>query len=88
MTLPNEAVIVEVIDTALYTYLRVITAHGDDDWLAAAKGNFTPDSRIRYSNGVRMTDFYSKSLQRRFASIRFVGNVISEPVTANTQNSP
>jgi len=86
--LPNEAVIAEVIDTALYTYLRVITAQGDEEWLAAAKGSFTPDSRIRYSNGVRMTDFYSKTLQRRFASIRFVGNVITEPVTANTQNSP
>ena len=86
--LPNVAVIAEVIDTALYTYLRVITAQGDEEWLAAAKGGFTPDSRIRYSDGVRMTDFYSKILQRRFASIRFVGNVIAQPVTANSQNSP
>ncbi len=88
VTLPNEAVIAEVIDSALYTFLRVISAQGNEEWLAAAKGSFTPDSRIRYSNGVRMTDFYSKTLQRRFAAIRFVGNVVAEPVTANTQNSP
>ncbi len=88
VALPNEAVIAEVIDTTLYTYLRIITAQGDEEWLAAAKGNFSPGSRIRYSNGVRMSDFYSKTLQRRFAAIRFVGNVVAEPVTANTQNSP
>ncbi len=88
VALPNEAVVAEVIDTALYTYLRVIMATGGEEWLAAAKGNFSPDNRIRYSNGVSMRDFYSKTLQRRFAVIRFVGNVITEPVTANTQNSP
>lgn len=88
VALPNEATITEVIDTALYTYLRVITAQGDEEWLAAAKGTFSSGSRIRYSDGVRMSDFYSKTLQRRFAAIRFVGNVIAEPVTANTQSSP
>jgi Kelch motif len=88
VTLPNEAVVAEVIDTALYTYLRVVTAQGNEEWLAAARGNFTPDSRIRYSNGVRMTDFYSKALQRRFAVIRFVGNVSIEVVTENNQSSP
>ena len=88
VALPNEAVVAEVIDAALYTYLRVINTQGNEEWLAAAKGSFTPDSRIRYSNGVRMSDFYSKTLQRRFAVIRFVGNVVTEPVTANTQSSP
>lgn len=88
VALPNEAVVAEVIDTALYTYLRVIIAPGEEEWLAAAKGNFFPDNRIRYSNGVYMRNFYSKTLQRRFSAIRFVGNVIIAPVTANTQNSP
>ncbi len=72
--LPNEGVIAEVIDTAMYTYLRVTSPDGEE-WLAAAKGGYAVNARIRYSDGVQMTDFYSKTLQRRFAAIRFVGRV-------------
>lgn len=74
ISLPNEGVIAEVIDTAMYTYLRVTSPDGEE-WLAAAKGGYTVNTRIRYSDGVHMTDFYSKTLQRRFAAIRFVGRV-------------
>lgn len=90
VALANEAVIAEVIDTTLYAYLRVVTVQGSEEWLAAARADFTPGRHIRYSDGVRMTDFYSKTLQRRFESIRFVGNVemIVAPSTESIQSSP
>ena len=74
ISLPNESVIAEVIDTAMYSYLRVDSPNGEE-WLAAAKGGYTVNARIRYSDGVQIANFYSKTLQRRFAAIRFVGRV-------------
>lgn len=74
VTLPREGAIAEVIDTAMYTYLRVAIPDGEE-WLAVARGEFAAGARIRYSEGVLMRNFHSKALRRHFPVIRFAGRV-------------
>lgn len=69
--LPNEGVIEEIIHTGSYSYIRVRDgAHAQ--WIAAPRTDYAVDERIRYSRGVAMTNFRSRTLDREFASILFV----------------
>ena len=74
LPLPNEGVVQESIDAGQYSYLRIASNNGEE-WIATARGTFANKGRIRYSQGVMMENFYSKSLQRRFTLIRFVSGV-------------
>jgi hypothetical protein len=78
--LPNEGVVLQALEGGTYIYLEVDTGAGRE-WLAAAHTDLVASDRIRYSDGIWMQDFFSKYLQRRFAAIRFVGNLekISAP---------
>ena len=62
---------VDVVQTDAYSYLKVRTATGME-WLAGPRLEVHVNDRVRYSRGVEMGDFYSKQLQRRFDTIRFV----------------
>jgi len=72
--LPNEGVVLQALDGGTYIYLEVDTGAGRE-WLAAANLDLKAGDRVRYSDGIWMEDFFSKYLQRRFAAIRFVGNL-------------
>ena len=77
INLPNSGAVLESIATDGYTYLRVST-NGKEVWLAAPKMKVSPNNKIRYSEGVYMSNFYSKTLDRRFSAILFVGTVVLE----------
>jgi N-acetylneuraminic acid mutarotase len=72
--LPNEGVIKQVLHTEMYSYLQVLS-QGKMVWLAGPKTDLSINSRIRYSKGVYMTNFYSKELQRPFPAVTFVGRI-------------
>ncbi len=72
--LPNSGRVLERIVTDGYTYMRVFTG-GKEIWLAAPKVNVSLNAKIRFSEGVYMSNFRSKSLNRNFAAILFVGAV-------------
>lgn len=72
---PNSGKVLEVIDTAMYTYLQV---SGNDGpvWIAATKTSIAKGTTINYPDGVVMSNFYSKSLNRTFDKIIFLDKVV------------
>lgn len=72
---PNSGKVLEVIDTAMYTYLQV-TGDKGPVWIAASKTNIAKGTTISYSNGAVMSNFHSKSLNRTFDKIIFVDKVV------------
>lgn len=66
------AEVLETMDAGNYTYVRVKTASGDL-WAAGPKTAVKVGETISFDRGVPMTNFSSKSLNRTFDSIDFVG---------------
>jgi hypothetical protein len=73
--LPNEGVVKQVLHAEMYSYVQIRTAEDRVTWLAGPKTELPIDSRIRYSKGVRMNNFYSKELQRPFPEVTFVSQI-------------
>ncbi len=71
--LPHEGTVLSALPAGTYTYLEVASGDGRE-WLAAASA-VAVGARIRYSEGIMMRDFHSKTLGRRFALVRFVGKL-------------
>jgi hypothetical protein len=71
----NGGKVLETIPARQYSYIHVSTADGDE-WIAASRGDYKTGQQIRYSKGIMMTNFYSKTLDRTFESIRFVSRVV------------
>lgn len=61
----------EAIPAAGYIYLHVTGTEGDE-WLAAPATDLKPGAKINWNDGMVMRDFTSKTLNRTFATIRFV----------------
>ena len=73
--LVNSGKVLEVIDSPMYTYLQV-TTDKDPLWLAAYKtAGLAKGATVKYSNGIAMPKFHSKSLNRTFDMIIFVDTV-------------
>ena len=72
---PNSGKVLEVIDTAMYTYLQV-TGDNGPVWIAASKTSIAKGATVSYSNGPVMSNFHSKTLNRTFDSIIFVDKVV------------
>lgn len=72
--LVNNGTVLEVIETDTYTYLQVTTEKGPL-WLAAYKMQLAKGATVKYSNGVAMSRFHSKSLNRTFDVIVFVDTI-------------
>lgn len=72
--LVNSGKVLEVIDSSMYTYLRVTSDKGPL-WLAVFKTDIVKGATVRYSSGVAMSKFYSKSLDRTFDTIIFVDSI-------------
>lgn len=73
--LPNAGVVREVLHTEAYSYVKVESGSASL-WLAGPKTELAPGNRIRYSQGVSMTNFFSKELQRSFPEVVFVGTIM------------
>lgn len=81
--LPNSGLVLNIINTAGYTYLLVKNkssvnnaVEGNTQWVAAPKMEISNNTQIQYSEGVFMSNFYSKTLNKTFKSVLFVGTVI------------
>lgn len=73
--LPQKARVLSSIDAAGYTYLEV--AQGKKTlWLAGTKVAVKKGDVIRFDDGMVMTNFNSKSLNRTFPSVTFVNRVV------------
>ena len=72
--LPNKGVLLKRIETDSYTYM-LVEAQGKQVWLAAPVNTIEINSKIRFSDGVHMSNFHSKSLNKTFDAILFVGIV-------------
>lgn len=75
--LTRKGKVLEVVDSPTYTYLRV-TTDKDPVWLAVYKTEIAKDAIVSYSDGVAMSDFHSKSLNRTFDTIIFVDRLVPE----------
>jgi hypothetical protein len=58
----------------MYSYLE-IESNGQRRWIAGQKTTLPVNSQVRYSKGVRMSNFYSKELQRPFPQVLFVSRI-------------
>ena len=72
--LPNEGVIKQLLHTEMYSYLQVLS-DGKMVWLAGPRTSLPVNTRIRYSKGVYMSNFYSKELKRPFPAVTFVSRI-------------
>ncbi len=72
--LPNQATVVQSIQSNDYVYIEVKN-DGGQLWLAAPAEEYQPGDAVRYSNGTLMQNFYSKKHQRTFDAVWFVSKV-------------
>jgi hypothetical protein len=73
--LPQKAKVLSTIDAAPYTYLEV-SQNKKTLWLAANAVAAKKGDVIRFDDGMTMTNFHSKTLNRTFPSVLFVSRVV------------
>jgi hypothetical protein len=73
--LPQKAKVLSTIDAAQYTYLEV-TQNKKTVWLAATTVAAKKGDVVRFDDGMVMTNFHSKTLNRTFPSVTFVNRLI------------
>lgn len=73
--LPQKAKVLSTIDAAGYTYLEV-TQNKKTLWLAGTKVAAKKGDVIRFDDGMVMTNFNSKALNRTFPKVTFVSRVV------------
>lgn len=73
--LPQKAKVLSSIDAAGYTYLEV-TQNKKTLWLAGTQVAVKKGDVIRFDDGMVMTNFNSKSLNRTFPSVTFVNRLV------------
>jgi hypothetical protein len=70
--LPRKGKVVSSMDASIYTYIEV-NENGKNVWIAAPTVAVKKGDTVRFSDGAVMSNFHSKSLNRTFDSIIFVG---------------
>ena len=73
------AIIQEVLQTSQYTYLRV-KEDEKESWLALPKMEAAVGSTYYYKDGLKMTDFVSKELNKTFPEVIFLDKITTTPV--------
>ena len=73
--LPQKAKVLSTIDAAPYTYLEVMQ-NKKTLWLAANAVPAKKGDVIRFDDGMVMTNFHSKTLNRTFPSVLFVNRLV------------
>lgn len=74
----EEAKVVSSISTLSYTFVEIIR-DSKSLWLAADVIQLKPDDRIRFEEGIMMTNFHSSDLERTFPAMTFVDKVAVIP---------
>lgn len=70
----QEGTVLSSIDQSQYTYIEV-SQNKKSLWLATTRVAVRKGDRIRFDEGMVMTNFHSKGLNRTFPSIAFVSHV-------------
>lgn len=73
--LTHKGKVLSTIDIPNYTYLEV-SENNKTIWLAAPTVAVKKGDTVRFEDGMPMTNFHSKSLNRTFPSISFISNVV------------
>lgn len=73
--LPQKGKVLSVIDVPQYTYLEV-AQDKKTLWIAGPTVVVKKGEMVRFDDGMVMTNFHSKTLNRDFPSISFVGRVV------------
>ena len=70
--------VLETMDVAEYTYVRLKLAVGGEEWAAVSKTPIAVGDTITLAQSIVMTDFHSSSLNRTFPRIVF-GQLMGAP---------
>jgi len=74
----------EAIQTSNYTYCFVLEG-SSEYWIAFSKMDVDEGQSIFYNQGLEMTDFHSKELDRVFPSVFFIQEVSTDPNATSSQ---
>jgi hypothetical protein len=77
--------VMETMDVAPYTYLRLDDGAGHEIWAAVPQTRVEIGEMVALEGGAVMTNFTSKSLNRTFASIIFAGGITRLSDTGSAQ---
>ncbi len=77
----QKAVVKEVIQTSAYTYLR-LDNNNKEVWIAITKQDIKEGSTVYYKEGLKMENFTSPELQRKFDVVYFVQEISDQPIKA------
>lgn len=73
--LTQQGVVASAMDSGGYTYIEV-TLGKESRWLATNKTAVKKGDKISFDEGMLMSNFHSKSLNRTFPGIYFVNQVV------------
>ena len=73
--MPHTGKVLSSIDASIYTYIEV-SENGKTTWLAAPTVAVKKGDTVGYDDGAVMTNFFSKSLNRTFETVIFVGKAV------------
>ena len=73
-TITHHGTVIETIEVAPYVYLKV-KGDGGEQWLAAPAVKLVKGDKVAWPDGMAMTNYHSKSLNRDFAEVTFVQSV-------------
>ena len=73
--MPHKGKVLSSIDASIYTYIEV-SENGKTMWLAAPTVAVKKGDTVGFDDGAVMTNFYSKSLNRTFETVIFVGKAV------------
>ena len=72
--LAQKATVLDVINVPQYTYLEV-KQENQSRWIAAPSVEVKKGDSVQFDNGLLMSNFHSKALDRTFPTITFVNRV-------------
>ncbi len=79
--------LMEALQTNNYTYL-LVKEKGEEQWLAVPKMEAELGESYYYKDGMEMSNFISKELDREFESVLFLGKVSTSPDLEEKQDIP
>ena len=79
--------VIETIDAQRYTYV-LITNKIDTTWVVGPKASIAVGDEVSIEQGMPMRDFFSKSLDRKFDLVYFVGSLKSRESHATSPHAP
>ncbi|MCP4553395.1 MAG: hypothetical protein GY834_15445 [Bacteroidetes bacterium] len=74
----HKANVEEVVQTSMYTYLRV-TENDGESWVAISRKDIEIGQTVYFKDGLAMRDFQSKELNKTFDLVYFLQEIFFEP---------